>query len=348
MYAFTCVYRHRNFKECGEFEKNRGRFIAAIAALLVWVVFCCATSALAAPQAPQNLRITDQSFIVGLGPNNLSNVVNQNLTKELNPDALRIAFNHGDHDAYVNFAFVNNKTVVFMLGYGEGCPVTTSTGRQCYANRSAELADKYKNKVQYWEVWNEWNGNFGPYGGFSENNVRFEEYTDLLCKTYKAIKAVRPDAKIAGGVIAGANEKFLIGMLSSGAGNCMDILSLHIYPYRKDWPGHVAEDAPGIVGAQKVVQVVTDRNNLVKQMISRSIPIIISETGLPVTNFPESLQSDYLTAVYKELSSLVEGVWWFILKDFVRADGDIAKAGLVRLDNSKRPAFEAFKALPKK
>lgn len=336
--------RGQDLKGCGPF-RLRGRSVAPIASALVWA-FVSYPSFAEPLSVPQNLRIVERSQIIGLGANVLGNAINRGLTLDLAPHSIRVAFAHGDHDFNVAFAAQNGIGVVFMLGYGEGCQPTTQAGRQCYADRSAGLAQKYGDKAQYYEVWNEWNGNFGPYGGFQENNKRFREYTDLLCKTHKAIKAVRPSAKVAGGVIGGANPEFLTGMLDSGAGDCMDVLSLHIYPYRRDWPGHVAEDAPGSVGAAKLVQVVNDRQALVRLKLGRNIPIIITETGLPVENFPESLMADYLTELYKQAANLpfLEGVWWYYLRDHVRVSGEVSKSGLVRLDGTKRPAFESFKS----
>ncbi len=82
----------------------------------------------------------------------------QAFTKELGAHSVRVGYNHGDHNFGVNWAAENGVGVLFFLGYSQGCNPKTASGRQCYADRSAGLAQKYGNKVQYYEVWNEWNG----------------------------------------------------------------------------------------------------------------------------------------------------------------------------------------------
>jgi hypothetical protein len=244
-------------------------------------------------------------------------------------------------------------SVLFMLGYGEGIDVKTASGRQAYADRSAQLAQTYGSDVEYYQVWNEWNGGFGFGGlcGYSQppcNDAAM--YTDLLCKTYDAIKAVQPSAKVAGGVVAGANKKFITDMLDAGAGDCMDVLDLHLYVYRQTWPGRVAADAPGWVGADRFIQVINDRQDLVRAKTGRTIPIIVSEAGYHGDTTPasESRQADYIAELYRRALDVpfLEGIWWFQLKQHRRISGSISPHGLVRNNDTKTPAFAAFQAAP--
>ncbi len=131
----------------------------------------------------------------------------QAFTQELGAHSIRIAYGHGDHDFGVNWAAQRGIKVLFFLGYGKGCNPKTASGRQCYANRSAALAQAYGSEVQYYEVWNEWNGGLGlgKLPGCLPTCEDAVMYTDLLCRTYRAIKAVRPSAKIVGGVTAGTD-----------------------------------------------------------------------------------------------------------------------------------------------
>ncbi len=243
----------------------------------------------------------------------------------------------------IEWAFQNGKRVAFMLGYARGCNPTTESGRQCYADRSADLAQEYGSKVEYYEVWNEWNGGIGLGCNWKEppcNDAAM--YTDLLCRTYDAIKAVEPKAKIAGGAVAGANEKFIRGMLDAGAGDCMDVLSVHLYVYRQNWPGHVDADAPGSVGADKFIQVIKDRQDLVRAMAGRTIPIIVSEAGFHGNN--DQLEVEFVTELYRRAAAVpfLEGIWWFQLKDNPKRG---TAFGLVQSDNTKKPAFDAYQAV---
>ena len=271
----------------------------------------------------------------------------QAFTRELGAHSIRMAAGKYT-DFAINWAAQNGKSVVLMLGYGQGLNVKTASGRQAYADRSADLAWKYGSKIEYYQVWNEWNGGFGLACDWKQppcNDAAM--YTDLLCKTYEAIKAVRPNAKVAGGVVAGANEKFITGMLNAGAGDCMDVLDVHLYVYRQNWPGHVPSDAPGSVGAQKLIQVVKDRQALVRAMTGRTIPIIVSEAGYhrngDSTLASERRGADFITELYRQASAVpfLEGIWWFNLED---EDSRAGNFGLVRSDNSRKPGFAAFQA----
>ena len=64
---------------------------------------------------------------------------------------------------------------------------------EAFARLSAEVALRYP-KVQYFQVWNQFKGMWKA----SENSWDAERYTRLYNKIWKAIKAVRPDAKIGG------------------------------------------------------------------------------------------------------------------------------------------------------
>ena len=264
----------------------------------------------------------------------------QAFTRELGAHSIRLAYDHGDYDFGVNWAAQNGKSVLFSLGYGEGLIVKTASGRQAYADRSADLAWKYGSKIEYYQVWNEWNGGFGLACDWKQppcNDAAM--YTDLLCKTYEAIKAVRPNAKVAGGVVAGANEKFITGMLDAGAGDCMDVLDLHLYVYRQSWPGHVAANAPASVGVDKFIQVIKARQNLVRAKTGRTIPILVCEAGFHGAN--EQLGADYITELYRRSSTVpfLEGIWWYQLEDAGKGG-----FGLLRSNNTKKPAFAAYKA----
>jgi len=269
----------------------------------------------------------------------------QEFTKELGPHSIRAGYGHGKHDFVIKWATQNGKSVVLMLGYGYGVDVKTASGRQAYADRSAQLAQTYGNKVQYYEVWNEWNGGFGL-GKLGWNKPPANDaamYTDLLCRTYKAIKAVRPSAIVVGGAIAGAHEAFLRGMLDAGAGDCMDTLSLHLYVYRQGWPGHVPSDAPASVGVDKFIEVINARENLVRAKTGRTIPILVTEAGFHGAD--EQLGADYITELYRRSATVpfLEGIWWYQLEDAGKGN-----FGLLRNNNIKKPSFAAFQAAAKR
>jgi len=302
-----------------------------------------------------------QPFVVGLNVQANSgtfDAAGQAFTQELGTHSIRVAYKHGDHDFSVNWAAQRGIGVLFMLGYGKECgSPTTASARQCYTNRSASLARTYGSKVQHYEVWNEWNGGLG----LGKNPACLPTcrdavmYTDLLCRTYKAIKAVRPSAIVVGGAMAGVDIPFITRMLNAGAGNCMDMISVHPYVYfglgtwnPYDVPSH---NSPASVGVNKFVEAITAAENLVKQKTGRTIPIVVTEEGRSDRgrSSEEQLSADYITELYNRAPSVpfLKGIWLFCLED-PPSDPSAAVLGLLRSNNTKKRGFAAYQAAANK
>ncbi len=103
-----------------------------------------------------------------------------------------------------------------------------------FANYAATVAERYKGRIRYFQVWNE--PNIFPEWG--NQNVSPEQYTELLCETYTAIKEANPDAVVLTGALAPTSELtgrdfndfiFLQRMYDAGAADCFDILSVQGY-----------------------------------------------------------------------------------------------------------------------
>ncbi len=106
-----------------------------------------------------------------------------------------------------------------------GCPpIFTEEEKTAWANYTKAVAKRYEGKVRYFEVWNEpdgqWCWKHGP------NAVELGEFT---IATAKAIKEVRPDAKVIGGVICMHSLDFLNTALKTGMGDYIDFISFHEY-----------------------------------------------------------------------------------------------------------------------
>ena len=272
----------------------------------------------------------------------------QAFVTELGPHSLRVGYKHGDHNFGVNWAAQRGIGVLFFLGYSQGCNPTTASGRQCYADRSAALAQTYGNKVQYYEVWNEWNGGIGLGCDWNEPGspcVNAPMYTDLLCRTYRAVKDVQPNAIVVGGALAGVHIDFIRRMLDAGAGNCMDMISVHVYPYSLRRAYSVPYDSSGAVGANKLIEAVTDVNNLVRQKTGKNMRVLVTETGRTDLgrSLNERLTTDYITELYRRAPSIpfLEGIWLFSLEDNPRRQPGW---GLLRSNNTKKPGFAAYQA----
>lgn len=105
---------------------------------------------------------------------------------------------------------------------------------QDFANFAAAVAERYRGRVRYYQLWNE--PNLGAEWGNQPANP--EAYTDLLCRAYRALKAVDPEIVVISGALAptidisGYNLSafvYLQRMYDAGARSCFDILGAQGY-----------------------------------------------------------------------------------------------------------------------
>jgi O-antigen ligase len=103
-----------------------------------------------------------------------------------------------------------------------------------FGDFAAAVAQRYKGKIKYFQIWNEPNL-FGEWGG---HPVSAEEYTALLKVAYERIKAVNPDAVIVTAALAPTVEDtvrnqndivFLENMYKAGAAPYFDVFSTMLY-----------------------------------------------------------------------------------------------------------------------
>ena len=87
-----------------------------------------------------------------------------------------------------------------------------------------QLVTRYKDRIRYWEVWNEENiPNF-----WKEPNAK--DYVTLLKRTYEIIKEIDPELKVVFGGLAGVPHDYYENVLKEGGGKYFDIVNIH--PYR--------------------------------------------------------------------------------------------------------------------
>lgn len=105
---------------------------------------------------------------------------------------------------------------------------------QDFVDYAVAVATRYRGRIQHYQIWNEPN----LYPEWGEQTVNAEAYTDLLCRTYRALKAIDPQIVVIAGAIgptidlSGRNAYdvlYLQRMYQAGAGACFDVLSAQGY-----------------------------------------------------------------------------------------------------------------------
>ena len=111
-----------------------------------------------------------------------------------------------------------------------------------YADYAGAVAERYKGRVRYYQIWNE--PNINPEWGNQPSDP--EAYTRLLCAAYARLKQVDPSIVVVTGALAptaelgapdaggtGSNNVndmiFLQRMYAAGAARCFDVLAMQGY-----------------------------------------------------------------------------------------------------------------------
>ncbi|HNY35737.1 MAG TPA: hypothetical protein PLD14_02940 [Candidatus Pacearchaeota archaeon] len=198
-----------------------------------------------------------------------------------------------------------------------------------------ETVRNNKDRVYYWEVWNEPDIDMFRYG-------TPEEYLNLLKTTYTIIKKENPQAKIIATLDAvGLDQSvgdFTEKLLALGGGDYFDIMSF--YPYNGN--PYIKEDL-FYNRIQKQKELVGRYNN--------RWPLMISEIGQPASQVSEEEQSRLAKIVFEECSKDKIPLVWLYYSDallFKGAQlGDGSGWGLIRDDDTIRPIFDTITNLIK-
>ena len=208
---------------------------------------------------------------------------------------------------------------VLILSYGnpiydKGSQPSSEKARKGFAAYAKWLAGKLKGKVEYFEVWNEWNLGTGTspvkldYG----NPV---DYVKLASVTYDAIKKANPAAKVIVGAIGDDMEEWswLKAAINAGLLKKADGVSVHLYNH--SMPKNKA-------GAAEIVQRLRTLQTLLRKSNGGvAVPIFVTETGWPThwgfTGVSEQVAAEQNARLLLETQTLEDlaGIWWYELND---------------------------------
>ena len=225
-------------------------------------------------------------------------------------------------------------------------PIYTERAKNGWKNYVINLADHFKDRITYYEIWNEPDGNYywKPYG---PNGTELGAFT---AETARIIRSVQPDAVIFGGVMAeGFRPRamtFLIKALEAGMADEIDYVTYHRYTY-------IPENGSGTFTKTALALL---------ENYPRKIGIIQGETGCPSSNtgfgamskmpWTEERQAKYLLRqLIADIGSGVKFTSYFTTVDIPNypgrnGDGDYAYFGILRGgDYSEKPSYHALQNL---
>ena len=190
-------------------------------------------------------------------------------------------------DMVVNFAVHEGLTIIARLGYtprwarpdGTTPSYLDEEHFDDFAAFAAAFVRRYGDRVPYIIVWNE--PNLSQEWGYRP--VDPGAYVDLLCRTYRTVKAVNPQVNVLGGALAptlappgsewGMNDlAYLQAMYDAGAADCFDVLAVHAYGWRFPADAPPSPDAINFRRTELVHDIMVRNGDEDK-------PIIITEGG---------------------------------------------------------------------
>jgi len=108
-----------------------------------------------------------------------------------------------------------------------GCPpIFSDEEKQAWTNYVKAVVERYKDKVTYFEIWNEPDGDW-----CWKHGANAKELGEFTIATAKAVKEANPEAKTIGGVLCRTNIAFLNSALATGMGEYLDFISFHEYTH---------------------------------------------------------------------------------------------------------------------
>ncbi len=182
---------------------------------------------------------------------------------------------------------------VCALPVRDGNPETTADDEyfDAYIRYVDFISKEMKGKVGVYEIWNEPDIKY-----FNAKDATAEDYTSLLKEAYTVIKKNDPNVKVAGGALAFDND-FLDGMLKAGAGEYMDILSMHYY---------LGNSAPEKNARKRL----DEKSEILRKFGYSDMPVWVTETGWANSNVDEETQAKFIirNAVLYEKFLLDNGI----------------------------------------
>jgi hypothetical protein len=129
---------------------------------------------------------------------------------------------------YTGVGRYDDPRLAAIYGDSPAAPLTAA-GRSAWLRFVSGAVERYRDRIRYWEVWNE--PNHRNYWGAPPNG---KDYGDLVRVTVGKIRSLYPGAKIIAGSMAGISPDFTDQFLGRCDPQQIDIISFHNYGSRPE------------------------------------------------------------------------------------------------------------------
>jgi hypothetical protein len=210
---------------------------------------------------------------------------------------------------------------------------------------------RYKDKIKYWEIWNE--ENIPKYWSRQDD---LQQYTHLLKAVYPVIKTEDPGAQVLLGGLTGDDAPMALGYIyKNGGKGYFDVMNFH--PFVNPLLPNALQEMRTVYGHVRTVMAnygEGEKPIWITEISCPGIPEGVASKGWfeYLGRSPtEAEQAKWVETVYGELLSWkgVKKVFWAGFRDTNDSfHDDVDYIGLIRNDFTKKPAFEEYKKLQTK
>ncbi|CAI0779860.1 Beta-xylosidase [Serratia proteamaculans] len=242
-------------------------------------------------------------------------------------------------------------TALLILDYGNniytpsGYPISQNE-IDAFSNYSNWVSNQFKNKVKYYEIWNEWLQGTGIKEKTSPPSDP-KIYSDLVKESYKKIKNNDPDAIVMIGSINPTIPKYmtwLSGLIDNGILDYSDAISVHAYSTRISSPGTKSPES-GIDEIEKL-------QNLIVKKTGKQKNIYITEIGYPTMHNVQDLSQDSVAQKIIKFTILarskpyIKGLWWYdLIDDGINIEEPENNYGFFSTTNAPKKSADSVKEL---
>lgn len=233
---------------------------------------------------------------------------------------------------------------LFILGYGNifhggGEKPRSEPVRAAFNRYVAFVAQQFRGRVGYYEVWNEWDVEDPADPQFTQDYVR------VITDAAGIIRQHDPSARVLAGAVTtkGIESGFALRLIEAGVMHSVDGLSLHPYVHCRSRGRNTPE---------AWIEWLAEVSLELSRAAGQSVPLYLTEMSWPAhqgsCGIDENLQAAYLARSFFLARTLpsVRGYWWYDLRN----DGTDKREqehnfGLLRQDYSPKPAYQVLKAI---
>ena len=269
------------------------------------------------------------------------------LWNDIEPEKGRFDFEK--YDRITDLLTRNGIKILAILHYTPewtGKPWNTPPDPESYARYSEAVVHRYKDRIKYWEIWNEPDSAI-----YWEPQDDQKTYAELLKYVYPRLKKEDPTCQILMGSASQSPPALLRRLYQYGAKDSFDVVNVHPFANPLQGPGALKALKGMYSATMKVMQKNGDGDK----------PIWFTELGAPgvveadSTNGwwmgkspTEEQQARWVEAVYGEPLKWkgVKKIFWAFFRDTQdHFKNGIDSFGLLREDFSKKPSYEAYKKM---